>query len=181
MAQTELFILMPSVKAHNIPAIAPSILQCEGHAFALRWCVLQQGSEADEKGFKKLNQALDWVPLSAWFHTPSDDSIHYPNLYRRTGEIIAAHPECKAIVFSEDRGQKDGNRILRAHPDNMKPGFVDGSQCLWNRAFVGDKRYDWDARKQEADGFFAMELYQKEPTAFIFCDEVLVRFNSLEQ
>ena len=175
-----LHILMPCAKPQNIPAIAPSVLQCEGHAFELRWHIMRQGQEKDEKGFRKINEALGWF-TDGWFHTPSDDSIHYPNLYRRTGEIIAANPDCKAIVFSEDRGQKDGNRILRAHPDNMKPGFVDGSQCLWNRAFVGDKRYDWDGRKQEADGFFAMELYQKEPAAFIFFDEVLVRFNSLEQ
>lgn len=171
---------MPSVKCHNIPTIAPTILGCEGHDFAVRWCILQQGSDPDEKGFKKLNSALDWVPKEAWFWTPNDDSVHYPGAIRRVGEIIAAHPEIKAVVVSEDRGPKEGNRILRAHPSNMKPGHVDGTQIFWNRAFVGDKRYPWDERKQEADGFFTMDLYQAHPELFFFVDEVMVRFNSLD-
>lgn len=172
---------MPSVKAQNIPLIAPSLLQCEGHPWALRWCVLQQGSDPDRKGFLKLNQALDWVPGAAWYFTPSDDSIHSLSLFRRVGEILEDHPDVKAIIVCEDRGPKEGGRILRAAPENMKPGLVDGTQCFFNRAFIGDKRYDWNGRKQEADGYFVMELFEARPEAFFFCTETLVRFNSLEQ
>ena len=53
-----LHILMPCAKPQNIPAIAPSVLQCEGHAFELRWHLMQQGQEKDEKGFRKINEAL---------------------------------------------------------------------------------------------------------------------------
>lgn len=177
--QPRLYILMPSCRPKNIPAIAPSILQCEPHAFALRWMILQQGEEKDGKGMLKINEALDLIK-DGWFHTPSDDSCHHPSLYRRTGEIIAANPEAKVIVFSEERGPKEEGRILRAAPENMKSGMVDGSQAIINRAFIGEKRYDWAGRGQDADGCFIQELYEANPGAFFFCPEVLVRFNLLQ-
>lgn len=171
-----LHILMPCAKPHNIPRIAPSVLQCEPHPFELRWHIMQQGPEPDRFGFLKINEALDGFK-DGWFQTPSDDSLHHASLYLRTGEIIAANPSAKAIVFSEDRGREE---ILHAHPDNMKPGAVDGSQVIWNRAFVGDLRYEWFEYRHEADGVFTQTLYERDPGAFFFCPEVLVRFNSLE-
>lgn len=179
--QTRLYILMPSCRPKNIPAIAPSILQCDPHAFALRWIILQQAEEKDGKGMLKINEALDMIKDSdSFIHTPSDDTCHHPSLYRRAGEIIASNPSVKAIVFSEERGPKEEGRVLRAAPENMKPGMVDGSQYILNRAFIGDKRFDWEGRGQDADGCFIQELHEAHPESFFFCPEVLVRFNLLQ-
>ncbi len=178
--QTELHIVMPSAKPQNIPAIAPSILQAEGCSLAIRWHILLQGADPDEKGFSKINTCLSYLPSDSWFWTPSDDSIHHPHFFRRLGEIIAANPECRAVVFSEERGPSENSRVLRAAPENMKPGAVDGSQCAWHRGFVGDQRYDWSGKGQDADGCFAQALYERDPKVFVFCDEILTRFNLLE-
>ena len=180
MPQTELFILMPCAKPWNIPRIAHGILQCESHAFAIRWCILQQGTDVDPKGLIKLNQALDWVPSTAWFWTPSDDCIHAPSLIRRVGEIAAEHPDCGCIIVSEDRGIKESHAILHAAPENMKRCHVDGSQCFWRRDFVGDYRYDFAGCGDQADGEFVEHFYALDPKRFVFADEILCRFNSLE-
>lgn len=174
-----LHVIMPCAKAQNIPRIAPSILQCEGHGFELRWHLCQQGPEADPKGLRKINEALNWIK-DGWFHTPSDDTIHYASLYRRTWEIISSNPDTGAIVFSEDRGPKEGNRIMRASPANMKPCEVDGSQIIWSKSFVGDELYPCEQFPLTADGVFTQRMFERDPSKFVFVDEVLVRFNSLD-
>lgn len=172
-------ILMPCAKPHFIPAIAPSILQCEAHPFELRWHICQQGTEPDGKGFRKINEAIGWFK-DGWFWAPSDDSLHYPNLIRRAGEIISSNPGVGCIVVSEDRGKKEGNRIMRASSSNVRVGEIDGSQCIWSRDFVGDDRFPVDDFPLTADGVFAERLFSRSPERFHFLDQVLVRFNSLD-
>lgn len=178
--QTELHVITPSAKPWNIPVIAPRILQAAPCSLAIRWHILVQGEDSDPKGFAKINRCLDYIPMDSYFFTPSDDTIHSIHLFRRFGEIIANNPEIRAVVFSEQRGPDEDNRILHASAENMKPGLLDGSQVIWSRAFVGDKRYDYGKYQHEADGFFGQELFEQDPKAFYFCDEVLCKFNSLE-
>lgn len=178
MSATRLHILMSCVRPQNIPKISEYILECDPHPFEIRWHILQQGPDPDPKGIRKVNEELDRIK-DGWFWTASDDAQHSKSLFRRLGETIAANPECGVVVFSERRDHKEGP-ILHAHADNMRPCCVDGTQPIFRRDLIGDHRFDFDQYGDQCDGRFIQLIHQQHPDKFVFVDEVLMNFNSLQ-
>lgn len=193
-----LHVIMACCRPQNIPRLAAYYLrEMEGHRFELRWHILLQGPEPDPKGCRKLNEALHDIasgnPADPWIFHPSDDAIHSVKLFRRLGEVTEDNPKAKAVVFSEHRRDcpwTEGHwelmsadwlrsECLVAHPHNMKPCHVDGSQLFYRRNFIGFNRFDCQNDTHIADGKFIEALYRSEPDSFLFVDEPLLRFNNL--
>jgi hypothetical protein len=147
----------------------------EPHPFELRWHLCIQGPDPDPKGSRKINEMLDNIQ-SGWCWWPSDDTIEHPALYRRLGETIAANPTAGAIVVSQHRG---GGHVLHARPDAMKVCHVDGAQVIWDRAFIGSERHQ-EKHGGTADGNFIVNKWREAPERFVFLDEVLTNWNSLD-
>lgn len=150
----------------------------EPHPFEIRWLIGQQCGEPDPKGARKCNEMIGLVPDGAWFSTVADDTLAHPALLRRIGEITTARPDLGAIIFSGVReGEGD---TLHALPENMVPCRVCGSQVIWNKGFLGEKRYDYATHGKLCDGELIREMYQAHPEKFMLVDEPLTYFNSLE-
>jgi hypothetical protein len=178
MKAPRLHIIMACARPWNIPRLAPAYLErMEAHPFEVRWHILLQGPEPDPKGVAKTNEALDQI-RDGWVLTLADDTDQHPSLFRRLGEVIATHPQAGAVVFSQDRHR--GRHILRPTPATMGPCHVCGGQVAWERQFLGDVRFDWDQHGGCADGHVIQRLHQAHPDRFVFVDEVLMRFGSLE-
>lgn len=149
----------------------------EPHPFEVRWHILLQGPEEDPKGVNKVNEGIDQAP-DGWLMLISDDTDQHPALFRRLGETIAANPKAGAVVFSQDR--HEGRFHLRARPDNMHPCHVCGGQIAWERAFLGTNRYNYAKHGGTCDGELIRFMYKQAPERFVFVEEVLTKFGSLE-
>lgn len=178
MKALRLHLIMACARPWNIPILAPKYLEkVKPHPFELRWYIFQQGPEPDRKGNLKLNEGIDMIPNNGWFMILSDDTYQHPELFFRIGEMLEERPDAGAIVFSQYRG---GGNFLRAHPNNMSPCNVCGGQVIFNREFVGDKRLKWEEHGGCSDGVLIQELFKEHPERFVFRDEVLCYFGSLE-
>lgn len=177
MSAPRLHVLMACSRPQNIPLLVNAYLEQEPHPFEVRWHILRQGPEPDPKGIRKVNEMLDLLP-GGWFMTVSDDTAQAPSLYRRLGEVIQSVPNAGAVVFSQVR--KRGGWIQHAAPENMAPYRVCGGQVIWRRDFVGDKRFDFETHGDTCDGVFIQEMFQAHPEGFVFHDEPLMYFGSLE-
>ena len=184
-----LHIVMPFTRPGNLDRLAQYYLvDMESHPFELRWHLMVQGPEPDPKGLNKVNEALRMFN-TGWVWAPSDDAIHERELFRRLSEVAQVHPAAGAIVFSERRrgvipwtGQPwpSGEGVLRACPAEMHPCHIDGSQVFFRAELLRGIQLDTRRWPGEADGHFIVEVYKRFPLRFIFVDEPLIKFNSLE-
>lgn len=173
-----LHIIMPSNRPWNIARLSEAYLEkMEPHPFELRWHIMLQGPEPDPKGTRKTNEAIDFIP-NGWLMMLADDTDQHPALFRRLGEVVAKNPDAGAVVFSQDRYR--GKFTLHAHPNNMTPCHVCGSQVVWNREFLGSHRYEYEKYGGTCDGELIKKVFDLHPERFVFVDEVLIRFGSLE-
>ncbi len=183
---------MPCAKPWNLPAISMCLLRKqEPHDFEIRWHLMCQGPEPDPKGFRKFIEGMRMVK-DGWIWGPSDDTLQPRSLLQRLCQLVCANPGAGVIVFSQLRSRRencpwlgrpwpaDHEPVLRARPENMRPCRVDSTQCFFKKEFIGDRVFDFDRYRFEADGNFIMQLYQESPHRFVFCDEILTWFNSLE-
>ncbi len=177
-----LHVLMSVSKPRFMARLCRFFLEeMEPHPFELRWHLLVQCNEPDPKGYRKLDEALGWIP-DGWVWTPSDDSLHDPSLFRRLGEAVKVTEgrvgPVGAVVFAVQ-----GHRPypLLARPEYMKPCYVSGVSIFWRRSFLGDERHDFDRHGEIADGCLVERMHRRHPEAFAFVDEPLAWFNSLEQ
>ena len=178
MSAPRLHIVMPCARPWNIPVLAPRYLEkMDAHPFELRWHIYLQGPDADPKGSNKCNEAIDDI-RDGWLFLFADDTDQHPSLFRRLGEVIKRHPKAGAVVFSQDR--HGGRFILRAFPQNMKPCHVCGGAVAWERKFLGDNRYNYDKHGGTTDGELIKHMFTLDPNRFVFVDEVLTRYGSLE-
>jgi hypothetical protein len=110
--------------------------------------------------------------------TIADDTVQHPSLFRRIHDILEDHPDAGAIVFSQKRNGHEF--ILQASPHSMCPGSVCGGQIVWKREFIGDNRWDFNTYGTVCDGVFIQAMYNSAPNKFVFADEPLMYFGSLE-
>jgi hypothetical protein len=148
--------------------------EVEPHPFELRIHLNIQGPEPDFKGQNKTNECLKMIQ-DGWVYFWCDDTIQYPSCFRRLSEVISGHPDAGAIVFSEQRP----GHILHASKDHVKPCEICGSMICYKRDFIGDAFYDTAQHGDAADGWLAQHLFIKDPSRWVFIDEVLLKFNSL--
>jgi hypothetical protein len=203
MSAPRLYILMPVSRPHNLPRITHFYLtQMEEHPFEVRWLMGVQGrNEPDPKGMRKVDELMRMVP-GGWFIAQADDTVHHPALFRRIAEVIEKNPRAGAIIFSGQRSRRLSLRrrikqawsilvsgrpgkspepvILKACPENMRPCHVCGSQMVFKKEFVGDQTFDFDTHGKLCDGVFIEKLWKKDPGAFVFVDEPLAWFGSME-
>jgi hypothetical protein len=174
-----LSVIIPCSRPWNIPLIWHHYTtQQEPHVFELRFHFLLENREhGDPKGVFKLNEGLLQVP-DGWLIVPADDTLQHPSLFRRLGEVITEHPDCGAVVFSQQRG-KDPGHVIHANKDTVIPGRICGGQICWKRSFIGDNRWNFDVHREGADGYFAKMMHDQAPDKFVFIDEVLMYFDSL--
>jgi hypothetical protein len=179
MKAPRLHILMPASRPRNIEKLISGYMDAqEPHPWEVRWHLLVQGSEPDPKGIHKINEMLDVLNgQQGWYTCPADDTVPMPSYFRRLAEVIAANPNAGAVVFSEVR---PGGHILHAAPENMVPGRVDGNQPAWNLQMFGHVRYDFDQFGCGCDGHCIQSVYKNCPDRFVFVDEPLIQFGSLE-
>lgn len=178
MSAPRLHIVMPCARPWNIPKLAPRYLEkMDPHPFELRWHICVQGPDKDPKGLLKCNEALDNIQ-SGWVMFPADDTDQHPALFRRLAEVIRRNPHAGAVVFAQDRNA--GKVVLRAHPLQLKPCHVCGGSVVWKREFLGPNRFDWANHRGTSDGILIAHMYNTYPNRFVFVDEVLTRFGSLE-
>lgn len=179
MSATRLHIIMPCNRPWNIPKLAPAYLErMEPHPFEVRWHIMLQGPDPDPKGCSKTNEAVDMI-RDGWLIMLADDTDQHPALFRRLGEVIGQNPEARAVVFSQHRAA-GGRFTLTAGPQHMTPCHVCGSQVVWNREFLGDHRYHYELHGGTCDGVLVKTLFDMHPDRFVFVNEPLVRFGSLE-
>jgi hypothetical protein len=171
------YIVMPSCRWGNIERLSRRWLtEMEPHPFEIRWWIMAQGPEPDPKGVNKTNEALRMI-RDGWLMAASDDTLHEPALLRRLGEVIKDNPDKRAVVVSERR---PCGCVLHASPDSMKRCRVDGQQIIWRSDFIYNQQFDYEHRGDQADGDLAERMWAHDSSAFLFLDEVLVNFNSLE-
>lgn len=181
---------MPCARPENLPLITNNLLCVQQpHVFEVRLHIMLQGPEPDPKGYFKVNEGLD-LTKDGWAWGPSDDTLQPLNLFNILGRL--ARPDMGAVVFSQQRklsspcpwtgGRWDNDEpgILRARPENMKRCRVDATQVFWNRAWLGDRRYDFKNFGPEADGALIEHLYMRHPDKFFLYEPFLVNFGSLD-
>lgn len=172
-----LHVLIPCARPWNIGIITQSYLQdMEKHPFEVRLHVLGQGPEPDPKGMFKVNEALAWIP-DGWVMFSTDDTFHYPSLFRRLHEVIRSNTHAQAVVFTEVR--HFGTSFLRAAPENMCLGNVCAG-VIWNRQLIGHNRFDFERHGEACDGRFIEMMFRQHRSRFVFVDEPLVCFGRLE-
>jgi hypothetical protein len=185
-----LHIITPSCRPQNIGRLAQRYYQeMEPHPFELRWHLLIQGPDPDPKGLNKVAEGMDWQ-MKGWTWFPSDDALHDPSLFRRLAEAVSAfksHWPVGCVIFAEERrggncpwtGQPWKGGILDAKPENMKICRVDGSQAFFRDWMLKYEHMSFQ-RPEEADGDLIQRLYSKKPESFLFVNEPLIKFNSLQ-
>lgn len=170
-----LHIVMPCIRPWNLARIAENLfIHQERHPWEIRWHVMLQGPDTDPKGTLKTNEAISMIP-DGWVFLWADDTTHHSSLFRRLHEVIVANPSAGAVVFAQNRGDRE----LHPSPDGMRVGMVCGSMVAYERAFLGDLRMDYAARAHECDGVLVEQLYARDSSRFVFVDEVLIGFNLL--
>jgi len=191
MNAPRLHICMAVTRPQNIPIIARNLIEAQySHPFELRWHLAVQGPEPDPKGSRKFNEMVDAVP-DGWLHLMADDTIHMPSLFARLGDTIAANPNAGVVMFNQERPEAypginsislgNGKVMLRAQKEHMSPGYCCGGQAFYERGFLGNRRYNHQEHLHASDGYLLAELYHEAPERFVFVNEILVRFNSLEE
>jgi len=181
---------MPTSRPWNLPTIIKCYLQdMEPHPFEIRWHLMCQGPEPDPKGFYKSSEGIGCAP-DGWLWFPSDDSIQPSTLFWRLGKIIQSCNGIGAVVFSQRRrgvcpwtgGSWDNEEpgILRADPANMKKCRVDCTQVFFERMFLNGFRFQPAKHGSECDGGMIEELFERDPSRFVFAPNDYVFFNSLD-
>lgn len=174
---TRLHIVTSCVRPWNIPRIAEFYLcRMERHPFELRWHISVQGPDKDYKGCNKTNEAIDSIK-DGWLFFFADDTVQHQSIFRRLGEVVSANPDARVVVFSQQRGPD----VLRSNPECCIPGKVCGGMFAVEREFLGELRFDYPLYGSLCDGFLVQKLHEKDASRFVFVDEVLARFNSIEE
>lgn len=164
--------LMPRVMRYWLEELDP-------HPFELRLHLMIQGPEPDPYGVRKINEMLRLLPNDGWVFTPSDDTVHAPELLAAVGAHAGNH-DCGAVVFSERRPPGDSaGELLIAAPENMRRSHVDGQQIIWRTSFIRGELFDFAGFGCQCDGAMVEKLYARSPGKFVFDPRVLINFNSL--
>jgi predicted SAM-dependent methyltransferase len=159
-----------------LPGIFESLNAAEGHNLDIRHYIIHpHGATHPGNGRADMARNVEAALSSirdGWVWILDDDNSVHPGFFRRLEEEIAAQPEARAFVFSQERA--DERRLLQAAPENVRIGSIDTAQFVLRRDLIGDLRW---CELPVHDGIFIQELYEQCPEDFRFVDEVLCYFN----
>jgi hypothetical protein len=133
--------------------------------------------EPNTFGLLQKNHGIAQV-RDGWYYLLDDDNILHPRFFEALLPAIDANPGKQAFVFGQQRWDRWGN--LKAAAENMEPNKIDNSMFLVRRDFIGDERYNLEQVGIE-DYFFFRKLFDKNPSTFVFLDEVLAFYNFLRR
>lgn len=124
-------------------------------------------------GHGLLNSVIDKVS-DGWVWILDDDNQVHPDFFRVISEHLS---DDKSIVFNQRIDGKDftGQEIRYARPENMKVGGVDSAQYVLSRKLIDDHRLV--AGAYVADSIFIEQVYNSNPSEFIFLDVELCYYN----
>jgi hypothetical protein len=117
-------------------------------------------------GHSQRNHALDLINDGYVYFNDDDTTIH-KDLWKNIKNL-----DCDFISFQ----QQDKNGHLRLFSKQIAVGTIDSHNFIVNRSIIGETRFIID--KYEADGFFAVDCYQKSKN-ICYINKVLSTYNSL--
>lgn len=169
-------IITTSARPHLLHGLLSSIYSAVPSAVDVRLHVLFKTLQKDPGGLQAINETLSNIPKDDqnWVVIYCDDNHVHAHFFRRIQEIIEANHEAKAIVVEQER-HDNPNGVVEATPEWIKPGCVDGSQCLVRGDLIGDLLIP---NSPTSDGEFIQALYKKDPTSFCFISEVLAYYEA---
>lgn len=185
-------IITACIRPQNLETIWKSIIDANKHErFAVKWhiCydwgkkpafnnpervngveIIQSGVDGHSWGYEQRNLLISTVPVG-WICFLDDDTVMRSTFIDVLHKEIATNPDKKAFIFSMHKGDgtPEGIPYCEAKPENVKVDYVGGEQYVLDREFIEGKRFRID--RYNADGFFIVELYQKNPEAFQFVND----------
>jgi hypothetical protein len=123
-------------------------------------------------GHPQRSAAIDFIS-DGWVWTLDDDNLCHPQFAERLHELMAEHPDKQAFVVAQDRA--DG-RTLIPTAETLRPEGVDTAQYIIRRDLIGDERIK---PIPADDGGFVQRIYESNPSAFVFIEDVLCYHNRL--
>jgi hypothetical protein len=129
-------------------------------------CYYHKNNESTS-GNSQRNFALNLVE-KGYVYFNDDDTLLHPDLWSNIKDIS----DVDFISFMQNN--KDGS--LRIMGNNINVGHIDSHNFIVNYNIIGDTL--WDIKKYDADGYFAVECYQKSKNK-LWIDKVLSVYNLL--
>lgn len=170
-----LTILTPTIRLDGALEAVRSVQAAHAHPWEIRH-VLAYWPSAPVSDHTLLAPWLTSLIASipgGWLFAVDDDNRMHPELPARLGWLVQEYPDARAFVFDQAYPQKaDG--VLRARPQHMHPGSVDGGQVALQATFA--QSLPWPAREC-GDGEYLSALYRQASHAFVFVNEVLTYHN----
>lgn len=184
----KLHIILPTNRRKYLARIVEDIYDCEPHGVDVRVHLMFQADQSHRLNvlFDKVNEGLDLIPDKDWLMFVSDEDKINPGLFKRITELARLNPDKECFFFSQeyqDLHQVDGKwvvekKILRASPENLKPGECGGGQFVIKKSLVGMVRHDFINYFDGADGHFIRTVYLKNPHKFLFVDELMMSYDA---
>jgi hypothetical protein len=188
----------------NLPALKRSILRsARGTILRIRWVqvfdrdvfphpdfmtqladqrfelsVLVKPGGEGAPGLRQMNAGLD-MTQEGFVAFVDDATIVHVDFLRRLETSIKRNPDKDAFVFSQGRFDRGP---LMAAPQNVAECQIDGGQAVINTRLIGNTRRN-PAFGMLSDYYFIKELYDKDPSKWIFIEDILtyhqyLRFNA---
>lgn len=172
-----LTILTATIRPEGAIRAAESIQRATPHGWEIRHVIAYYPYEPEPINARRSAWATELLKEvhSGWVMWLDDDNLLHPDLPKRLAELVdACSSDVGAFVFDCAYPEIAGG-VLRARPQNMRPGSVDGGQvALW---WWFASEYPWPVGDC-ADGEWLNTLYTAKPDAFIFVNETLTFHNA---
>lgn len=134
---------------------------------------VKDGQAVSASGNAQRNMALE-ASQSGWVYFLDDDTVLHPNLLSHISSPCHENPKISVVVTQTTN---NGSVRLVAAPENMHLCAVDSGQVVMCRETIGSRR--WRPMHYESDGYFIEEVYQSNPSSFVFINVGLSIYNAL--
>jgi hypothetical protein len=175
-----LTLLTATVRPEGAIRTAESIQRATTpHGWEIRHVIAYYPYEPEPINERRSAWATDLMKgvRDGWVMWLDDDNLLHPDLPKRLGELVdGASSDVGAFVF-DCQYPEVAHGLLRAQPQNMRPGGVDGGQVVLWHWFA--QEFPWPVGTC-ADGEWLNTLYRAKPDAFQFVNEALTYHNAQE-
>lgn len=169
-------ILTISMRHHFLPSVSRSISEAViPDGVDVRWKLKM--NPAHKIPWEKHIEIWDSEVRAlsgTWFMFLSDDNALHPSLIRRWSELIAQNPNMKALHVRQQHG---ATQFRPAGIDHLNGGHCDGGQVLFDADFYNS--FAWSYAQFGYEGFLFRKMWERNPEAFVFADELLAYHDRL--